>query len=416
MDYFNRNSLNQLCCEDLHLKDIAQTHSTPTYIYSKKTLTRHCSVLAAAAKNHGGMVCFAVKANSNLSLLKEIFSHDIGADVVSMGEVKKSLAAGVSPQKIIYSGVGKTAEELEFAIQTGLFSINVESVFEIKMIAEIAQKIQKNVRIALRINPNVFAQTNPKIATGMYNSKFGIIEDDLPQILSLIEQSKGLQLNGIACHIGSQICDIEPFAQATQHMTKVAQKLRSKNFPIEFVDMGGGLGVVYDNEKPPPLEDYVNCVMKPVRDIGLQPVIEIGRALIANVGGIITKIVGIKKTPVKNFVVVDAAMTELMRPTLYNAKHRIEAVKEPGDQTMKVDVVGPVCESGDYLAKEITVPADLQAGDYLLVRGCGAYAEAMGHNYNLRPLAQSILVDGSNMTVVRQKQNYQQMWQLEELS
>ncbi len=413
MDYFSRQENGELSCEEIAVSSLCKTYQTPFYLYSQKTLQRHCDVLIQSASQYNGTVCYAVKANHNLHLLKSIFSSGVGADVVSGGEVQKAIHAGVNPGKIIFSGVGKKSDEIDLAIKNKIYSINIESPFEVDLVSQRAKEAGVRVKVAVRVNPNISVKTNPKIATGMFSSKFGIIEADLPGVLQQIKDSKWVELAGIACHIGSQICDLEPFEKAATRMVWIADQCKASGHPIEFVDMGGGLGVRYVNEKPPELADYVKTVMSPVHNAGYKPFIEIGRALIANVGVLVTSIIGKKATPEKNFLVVDAAMTELMRPTLYQAVHDIVPVSNNLQNLQKHDVVGPVCESGDFLGKDVQISADISAGDALVVRGAGAYGESLGSTYNIRPLAASVLVDGQRHKLIRKKQTLEHMWSLE---
>ncbi|MBP9706577.1 MAG: diaminopimelate decarboxylase [Oligoflexales bacterium] len=409
MDYFLEKN-GQIYCESVPLAQIAAEVGTPCYVYSLATLNRHAEELISAFKAYPTLACFAVKANSHLAVLKQLFSHGLGADVVSGGEMARALKAGCPPEKIVFSGVGKRKDELEFAIQSKIMSINLESIFELDQLAELVPANQK-VRVSLRLNVNVDAKTNPKIATGMYSSKFGIAETELANLLDRLKAKPGLQLVGLACHIGSQMTSLGPLSEAAKRIAELAMQVKTAGFPLEFIDVGGGLGIKYHEESPPNLKDYAQTLQAAVAPTGLKLVIEPGRVLVGNVGVIVTRVLGIKATPSKKFVVVDAAMNDLMRPSIYDAYHAILPVNtDSTSPTHLADIVGPVCESGDVLGRDRSLPNNLQAGDLVFIRSCGAYAASMASNYNTRPRAPEVLVDQASYKVIKPRESLEKLW------
>ena len=413
MDFFEYKN-GELHCEDSKLSLLAERYGTPSYIYSQSTLLKHCRRLLKAFSSYPTTACFAVKSNSNHTVLKTIFAEGFGADLVSAGELQRSISAGVDPGKIVFSGVGKLDSEILMALDADIMSFNVESEFELHSIARLAAVRNKVARVCLRINPNIDAKTNEKIATGLYSTKFGIPETELKAHLQIIKNSPNLKLIGIACHIGSQITELTPLKEAAQSMAAIAKDVLTAGFPIELVDMGGGLGIRYSKENAPELEDYAKTLIDAIRPTGLKLVIEPGRVLVGNIGILLTQVIGVKKTPQKNFVIVDAAMNDLMRPTLYGSYHDIVPVNKPSDEaiTALCDFVGPICETGDYLGKDRTCAVP-KADDLFAIRGCGAYAAIMSGNYNSRAMAPEIMVEGSKERVIRRRQLLTEIWQYE---
>lgn len=410
MDFFNyRNS--ELFCEDLQLAALAEKYGTPSYIYSNATLLRHCRRLIKAFENYPTTACFAVKSNSNHTILKTIFSEGLGADLVSAGELDRSLRAGVTRNKIVFSGVGKLDSEIILGLESDILSFNVESDFELRSIERLAKARRKTARISLRINPNIDAKTNEKIATGLYSTKFGIPETELAAHLQIIKESKHLNLVGVACHIGSQITDLAPLREAAFRMASIAKDVMAAGFPLEMIDMGGGVGIKYSAEtQPVELEDYAAALIEAMKPTGLHLVIEPGRVLVGNIGVLLTRVIGVKKTPEKNFVILDAAMNDLMRPTLYGSFHDIIPVIESSKNSATIcDFVGPICETGDFLGKDRLCPVP-EAGDLFAIRGCGAYAAIMANTYNSRAIAPEILVIGPNEKVVKRRQTPEEIW------
>lgn len=403
---------NELNCEQVPLSRIAQAVGTPAYIYSATTLDSRCEILKKAFESYPTLICFAVKANHNLSVLKRVFGHGLGADVVSVGELERALKAGVSPERVVFSGVGKTDAEISAAIQRGIYSFNVESPYELGRLAALAASAKSPVGISLRINPNIDVKTNPYIATGLYTTKFGIAEQDLAPLLATLKNHKQLRLLGLACHIGSQITELGPFREAVTRLVQLTRDLSSQGFRPECVNLGGGLGIPYRGEAVPSANEYGETLLKALEGTGLRLLIEPGRSLVGEMGALLTRVIQVKKTPKKTFVVVDAAMNDLIRPSLYDAYHAIEPVKKSGAKSSVVDVVGPVCETGDFLGLDRELP-ELSSGDLLLVRSCGAYGATMASNYNTRPRAPEVLVENGDFRVVRRRERLQDLWALE---
>ncbi len=398
-------------CEDVPLPKLAAEIGTPAYVYSDATLTRHCRHFLDAFKSYPTLACFAVKALSNLSVLNRIAAEGFGADLVSRGELERALLAGVKPEKIVFSGVGKRDDEIERALDVGIMMFNVESGYELDRIAHLAKAKGKVASIALRVNPNIDAKTNEKISTGLYTTKFGLPEDELPELLGRIKNQKSLMLAGLGCHIGSQITELSPLGDAARRMAEIAKAIIAQGHALKYLDMGGGLGIRYKDEQPPSLEDYAQTVIKAVAPTGLHLIVEPGRVLVGNIGVLLTRVIGVKKTPARHFVVVDAAMNDLIRPTLYDSFHDILPVKVPakGQPEVLCDFVGPVCETGDFLGKGRTLPLPKE-GDLVMVRGCGAYASSMASQYNSRPRAPEILVTGATHRVVRTRETLESLW------
>lgn len=398
-------------CEDVPLPKLAAAVGTPAYVYSEATLVRHCRHFLDAFKSYPTLACFAVKALSNLAVLSRIAAEGFGADLVSRGELERALLAGVEPGKIVFSGVGKKDDEINRALEVGILTFNVESGYELDRIAELAKSRGTVASVALRINPNIDAKTNAKISTGLYTTKFGLPEDELPDLLARIARQKSLKLAGLGCHIGSQITDLAPLGDAARRMAEIARGVAAQGHALQFLDMGGGLGIRYKDEQPPSLEDYARTIIKAVAPTGLRLIVEPGRVLVGNIGVLLTRVIGVKKTPARHFVVVDAAMNDLIRPTLYDSFHDILPVQAPatGQPEVLCDFVGPVCETGDFLGKGRTLPLP-KAGDLVMVRGCGAYASSMASQYNSRPRAPEVLVSGKNHQVVRARETLESLW------
>ncbi len=412
MDYFQYQA-DEAFCEGVPLQKLAEEVDTPAYIYSAATLDRHCRVLKETFKNYPTLLCYAVKANHNLTVLGRIFAAGFGADVVSVGELERALRAGVRSNEIVFSGVGKQAHEIERGLMAGILSFNVEYAGELDEIARLAAKFNRHAGISLRINPNIDAKTNPYIATGLYGTKFGIAESDAKPLLRSVKGSPHLRLLGLACHIGSQIVELGPFREAATRLVQLSRELMEEGFPLQTIDLGGGLGIRYKSEQPPPLEDYAATLLTQVESTGLKLLIEPGRAIVGNAGVLLTRVIGIKITAKKRFVIVDGAMNDLIRPSLYKSYHEILSVRRPTGTQSLADVVGPICETSDFLGVDRQLP-DLRAGDLLFVRGCGAYGSTMASNYNTRPRAAEVLVEGSTYSVIRRRESLQDLWVAEE--
>ena len=412
MDYFSYQN-GEAFCEQVALAAVAEQVGTPCYVYSAATLRRHLGKLREAFASYPTLPCFAVKANSNLSVLREIFAQEFGADLVSVGELERSLLAGVNHQRIVFSGVGKRPSEIRRALEVGILSFNVESTYELELIGRLAAELEVQAPISLRVNPNIDARTNPKIATGLYTTKFGLTEDDVEVLAERIRQHDYLQLVGLACHIGSQITELAPLKEAAERMRELSQKLMHNGHALQLLNMGGGLGIRYRDEAPPGLDEYAATLIEAVRPTGLRLVIEPGRVVAGNIGILLTRVIGVKQTPAKHFVVVDAAMNDLLRPSMYGSYHDILPAQEPSQRPWGLcDFVGPICETGDILGQDRRIPLPA-AEDLYMIRGCGAYAASMASQYNSRPRAAEVLVDGDRFRVVRPRETLASLWQAE---
>jgi diaminopimelate decarboxylase len=403
MHHFNYKD-GVLCAEDVSLARLAVEVGTPFYCYSTATLERHYRVLTEAFAGQDALICFAVKANSNQAVLATLARLGAGMDVVSEGELRRALAAGVPAQKIIFAGVGKTREEMAFALEQGILGFNVESEPELRALSEVAAALGKSARIALRVNPDVDAKTHAKIATGKAENKFGIPYGQARQLYAEAGKLRGIAVAGIHMHIGSQITDLDPFRNAFRLMRELAEALIADGHKLEHLDIGGGLGVPYmsEGEVAPLPTAYAGVVKEQLGDLGLKIVLEPGRVIVGNAGVLVTRVIYGKEGVDKTFTVVDAAMNDLIRPTLYEAQHEIWPVQEAKAAMPPIvqDVVGPVCETGDYLALDRKLPP-LQAGDLIAVMTAGAYGAVMASSYNTRPLVPEVLVKGADYAVVR---------------
>lgn len=402
---------DKLCCENVPLNEVARACGTPVYVYSRATLVKHCRALLDAFDGYPTTACFAVKANSNLSILKLIFGEGLGADLVSVGELERALLAGADPKKIVFSGVGKRDDEIARALEVGIKSFNVESTYELDAISKLATARGTKAKISLRVNPNIDAKTNPKIATGLHSTKFGLTEAELPALVDRILRDSALALVGVGCHIGSQITELAPIVEASRRMAEIAKGLKARGAPLSFLDLGGGLGIRYADETPPSLEEYARALVAAVRPTGLELVIEPGRVLVGNAGVLVTKVLGVKQTPARHFIVLDAAMNDLMRPSLYDAYHDIVPAvpTKPGEARVLCDFVGPVCETGDILGtdRQVVLP---HAGALYAIRSAGAYGSSMASQYNSRPRAPEVLIDGAAWKVVRRRESLSALW------
>ncbi len=410
MDHFNYKDA-ELYAEDLKVSDLAAKHGTPLYIYSKATLVRHMKAFQEALKGKRSLICYAVKANSNLAVLKLMASLGSGFDVVSEGELRRVIKAGGDPSLVIFSGVGKKRSEIALALKCRIKCLNIESEAEASVIEEVAASLGVQAPIALRVNPDVDAKTHPSISTGLKHNKFGIPIDKALALYERLERSPHFKVSGIDCHIGSQMTSGAPIVEATQRLLDLYASLKQKGIAIDHIDIGGGLGVTYHDETPPTPYEYMQAVLKTVGSDDIAVFVEPGRAMVANAGLLVTEVLYIKEQGEKNFAIVDAGMNDLIRPALYNSWMNIIEVKRGLGPKKLYDVAGPVCESDDFLGKERKLC--LKAGDLLAVRGAGAYGMAMASTYNSRPLPCEIMVDGSEDKVIRQRQSYDDLWALE---
>ena len=413
-DYVN----GTLHAEGVAVADIAARVGTPFYCYSTATLTRHYTVFAEALGKAGldATVCFALKSNPNIAVVRTLANLGAGADVVSEGELRQALAAGVAPDRIVFSGVGKTRRELEFAVAKGIMQINVESEPELELLSQVAAERGVRMPIALRVNPDVDAGTHAKITTGKKENKFGIEWTRVHQVYQKARALPGVDPVAIACHIGSQLTEVEPFRQAFLRVRDLVAMLRADGFDIRRLDLGGGLGVPYENETPPHPDEYAQAIKATLGDLGCRIVLEPGRLLVGNAGILVSRVIYMKEGATRTFAIVDAAMNDLMRPALYDAHHTIDPVAQPAPDAERqpIDVVGPVCETGDTFAKQRSLPP-LQAGDLVAFRTAGAYGAAMSSTYNSRPLVPEVLVNGDAFAVVRARPTYEEMLALESL-
>jgi len=404
-DFVYKNG--ELYCEDVPVKNIAERIGTPFYLYSSSTLVRHFRAFDAAFSGVPRLICFALKANSNGAVLRLLCSEGAGADIVSGGELFRALNAGVAPNKIVYAGVGKRRDEIEYALKVGILMFNVESGGELQALDEAAGKMGTTARIALRVNPDIDPKTHEYISTGLKKNKFGI---PIEQALEYYQTAKALRhvkIVGVHHHIGSQITELAPFVEALEKALRLVGELRSAGMEIEYVNIGGGLGIIYKDEKPPLPDELARAIRPLLKASGSTLVLEPGRAIVGNAGILVTGVRYRKDSGGKKYLIVDAGMNDLIRPSLYEAYHEIRPVQEPSPQTPRelCDVVGPICESGDFLAKERELPA-VESGGLLAVMSAGAYGYSMSSNYNSRPRAAEVLVRGGEYFVVRERETY----------
>jgi diaminopimelate decarboxylase len=398
-----------LCAEDVPVPALAATAGTPFYCYSTATLTRHYRVLSEALSGLDSLICYAMKANSNLSVIRLFLDEGAGIDVVSEGELRRALAAGASPDKIIFSGVGKTEREIVFALETGIACFNVESEPELMLLSRIASGMDRTAKISIRVNPDVDAKTHRKIATGLAGSKFGIPYDRARSVYAEAAALAGIRVSGVDVHIGSQITDLAPFDAAYTLLAELVRQLRADGHVIDHVDVGGGLGIPYRLDDPPPPDPaaYAAVIARLLGSLDCRILVEPGRVLTGNAGILVSTVIYVKQGAEKTFVVVDAAMNDLIRPTLYDAHHDILPVTEarPDARTLVADVVGGVCETGDYLALDRKLP-ELREGDLIAIMTAGAYGAVQSSTYNTRPLAPEVLVNHAEWAIVRPRQTY----------
>jgi diaminopimelate decarboxylase len=411
MDYFNYRH-GQLFAEEVSLTALAEEVGTPFYCYSHATLERHYRVFSEAFTGIDAKICFAVKANSNIAVLRTLGRLGCGADAVSEGEIRRALAAGIPPADIVFSGVGKTQDEMAYALERDIFQINVESEPELLALNEVANRLGKKARIAIRVNPDVEAGTHAKISTGKKENKFGISMETALEVFNRARLLSGIEIRGVSIHIGSQLTSLAPFGEAFRRVESFVQALRQNGHTISVVDLGGGLGIPYHEgqEAPPIPVEYARLARQTAENLRCQLVLEPGRLICGNAGILVSQVIYVKENGGRTFVIVDAAMNDLLRPTLYSAYHAIAPVKEPlpGTPVQPVDVVGPVCETGDTFAEQrpLVVP---ESGDLLVFRSAGAYGAVMSSTYNTRPLVPEVLVSGEKFSVIRKRQTYEEL-------
>lgn len=416
MDYFNYKE-GRLLAEDVDISANIGVWGTPCYVYSRATIERHWKAFDSALGKQPHLVCYAVKANSNLAVLNILAKLGSGFDIVSMGELERVLRAGGSASKIVFSGVGKTAEEMARALDVGIRCFNVESQAELHLLEQVAADKGVQAPVSLRVNPDVDANTHPYISTGLKDNKFGIAIDDALEVYQSIVDSSHLKVEGVDCHIGSQLTDVSPFVDALDRVLALVDRLAEQNIKLKHLDLGGGLGICYQDERPPLPEEQMAAVLQRLGDREFEILIEPGRAIVGNAGILLTRVQYLKHNEDKNFAVVDTAMNDLMRPALYGAWHAIEPVlnssseqkhAKQNTQTKVYDVVGPICETGDFIGKDRALC--IEQGDLLFVRSAGAYGFTMSSNYNSRPRVAEIMVDGDKHQIVRQRETIEQLF------
>ncbi len=391
-----------LHAEDVALTQITESFGSPCYVYSKAALSQVFERFSAGFKDANHLVCFAVKSNPSLAILNLFAKLGAGFDIVSGGELARVIAAGGDPKKVVFSGVGKTAEEMRAALEAGIFCFNVESASELVRLNDVAGAMGKIAPVSLRVNPNVDAKTHPYISTGLKNNKFGVAYEDALNIYLQAAAMSNIAIHGVDCHIGSQITELSPFLDAFDRVLALVDALAENNIQIQHIDLGGGIGICYSDETPPEFTAYAKAMREKLGKRDVKLVFEPGRALVGNAGVLVTKVEYIKQTETKNFAIVDAAMNDLMRPALYDAYHDIKAVKPRDEAAVNYEIVGPVCESGDFLGHDRELA--LQEGDLLAIMSAGAYGMSMSSNYNTRPRVAEVMIDGSQCHLIRKRE------------
>ncbi len=404
---------NLLHVEKLALADIAEQYATPCYVYSKAALTQAFKNFSSGFVDCDHLVCFAVKANPNLAILNLFASLGAGFDIVSGGELARVLAAGGDPKKIVFSGVGKTASEMQAALNAGIFCFNVESASELNRLNLVALSMGKVAPVSLRVNPNVDAKTHPYISTGLKNNKFGVAYEDALGLYLQAASMPGIAIHGVDCHIGSQITELSPFLDAFDRVLALVDALAARGIAVQHIDAGGGIGICYQDETPPEFSAYASAMRAKIAGRAIKLVFEPGRALVGNAGVLLTQVQYLKHSTAKNFAIVDAAMNDLMRPALYDAYHAIQAVAPRTGEATNYEVVGPVCETGDFLGHDRSL--NLQEGDVLAIMSAGAYGMSMASNYNTRPRAAEVMVDGETCHLIRQREQISDLYALEKI-
>lgn len=396
---------NELHCEEIPVADIAKDVGTPFYLYSYATLRRHFKAFDDAFEGIRHLTCFSMKSNSNLAVLRLFVLEGGGVDIVSGGELFRALKAGVDPEKIVYSGVGKRVEDLEYALRSDILMFNVESSQEIFQLNEVADRLGKRAKIAIRINPDIDPQTHPYISTGLRENKFGIDINRSLEEYTLAAKLNNLIISGVSCHIGSQLTQVSPFVEALKKLMELIKRLEESGVQIDYLDLGGGLGITYNSEEPPHPKEYATAIKEELDMKNLTLILEPGRVIMGNAGILVTKVLYTKTTQEKRFIIVDAGMNDLMRPSLYDSFHGIQAVKIPGGTKTKADIVGPICESGDFFAKNRDVES-FEPGELMAIMSSGAYGFSMSSNYNSRPRVAEVMVKDDGYYVIRERETY----------
>ncbi|QLB39836.1 diaminopimelate decarboxylase [Mannheimia pernigra] len=414
MNHFEYKN-NQLFAEDVAVSEIIKQYGTPAYIYSRATLERHWHAFNNAFGTHPHLVCFAVKSNSNIALLNIMARLGSGFDIVSQGELERVLAAGGDPAKVVFSGVAKSHTEIQRALEVGIRCFNIESISELHRINAVAGKLGKIAPISLRVNPDVDAHTHPYISTGLKENKFGVSVTQAREVYRLAKTLSNVKITGMDCHIGSQLTELQPFLDAADRLIILMEQLREDGIELHHLDLGGGLGVPYNGEEPPHPTEYAKALLEKLKDYeNLEIIIEPGRAITANAGILVTKVEYLKQNEDRNFAIVDTGMNDMIRPALYEAYMQITEVDKTLDrQTDTYDVVGPICETSDFLGKQRELA--IAEGDLIAMRSAGAYGAAMSSTYNSRPQAVEIMVDGNQSHLIKARATYADLWRLEKL-
>ena len=415
MDFFQYKN-EQLYVEDLPVKQLAEEFGTPLYIYSRATLERHWHAFDSALGEHPHLICYAVKANSNIGILNVMAKLGSGFDIVSQGELERVLAAGGEASKVVFSGVAKSRAEIMRALEVGIRCFNVESVAELHHINQIAGEMGKVAPISLRVNPDVDAHTHPYISTGLKENKFGVSVDEAREVYKLAATLPHVKITGMDCHIGSQLTELQPFLDATDRLIRLMEQLKEDGITLKHLDLGGGLGVTYTDETPPHPSDYATALLNKLKDYeDLEIILEPGRAIAANAGILVAKVQYLKSNESRNFAITDTGMNDMIRPALYEAyMNIIEIDRTLGCKKAIYDVVGPVCETSDFLGKQRELA--IAEGDYIAQRSAGAYGASMSSNYNSRPRTAEVLVDGNKAHLIRRRENLSELWALESIA
>ena len=415
MDFFQYKN-EQLYVEDLPVKQLAEEFGTPLYIYSRATLERHWHAFDSALGKHPHLICYAVKANSNIGILNVMAKLGSGFDIVSQGELERVLAAGGEASKVVFSGVAKSRAEIMRALEVGIRCFNVESVAELHHINQIAGEMGKVAPISLRVNPDVDAHTHPYISTGLKENKFGVSVDEAREVYKLAATLPHVKITGMDCHIGSQLTELQPFLDATDRLIRLMEQLKEDGITLKHLDLGGGLGVTYTDETPPHPSDYAAALLNKLKDYeDLEIILEPGRAIAANAGILVAKVQYLKSNESRNFAITDTGMNDMIRPALYEAYMNIIEIDRTLEREKTIyDVVGPVCETSDFLGKQRELA--IAEGDYIAQRSAGAYGASMSSNYNSRPRTAEVLVDGDKAHLIRRRENLSELWALESIA
>ncbi|ABY70103.1 putative diaminopimelate decarboxylase [Actinobacillus pleuropneumoniae] len=414
MNHFNYKN-QQLFAEDVSVSDIINQHGTPAYIYSRATLERHWHAFDKAFGAHPHLICFAVKSNSNIALLNVMARLGSGFDIVSQGELERVLAAGGEPSKVVFSGVAKSHSEIQRALEVGIRCFNIESIAELHRINEVAGQLGKIAPISLRVNPDVDAHTHPYISTGLKENKFGVSVTQAREVYRLAKTLPNVKITGMDCHIGSQLTELQPFLDATDRLIVLMEQLKEDGIELHHLDLGGGLGVPYNGEEPPHPTEYAKALLEKLKGYAdLEIILEPGRAITANAGILVTKVEYLKANEDRNFAIVDTGMNDMIRPALYEAYMQITEVDQSLSREKAVyDVVGPICETSDFLGKDRELA--IEQGDLIAMRSAGAYGAAMSSTYNSRPQAVEIMVDGDQAYLIKARASFADLWRLEKL-